>query len=197
MSIKELTERDILLSQANSRNYKPIRDTLNAVMAPHTNHFKESDRSLSRYASKVSKNTERIDKILSGLSDEDVSKYVKGRKGGLLSDAGKYMIKNESLSAEQAIKKAKAKASRNSTAATIAGLGAYAGVNSAIRTSSKNRYIRDYIKEHPNTKLSYKQIEQMYGYNDEIRRVIEDNPNKTYTNKELLRMYYGLDKRKR
>ena len=196
MSIKELSNRDILLSQANSRNYKPIRDALNSILAPHTNHFKESDRGLSRYSDKISRNSDRIDTVLSKLSDEDASKYVRSRKGALLSDAGKYMLKNNSLSAEAAINKAKAKSSRISAASTAATVGLTMLGSSAVSNVNKNRYVREYIKEHPNTKLSYNQIKQMYGYNDNVRKYIEDNPDKQYTSTELLKKYYGLDKRK-
>lgn len=80
MTIKELTSRDILLAQANSKHYRTKTGLLNLANLPHTNHFTESEKYLSRYAAKSSKNIERIDKVLGELDADTVKNLLKEKK---------------------------------------------------------------------------------------------------------------------
>ena len=162
MSIKELNSRDILLAQANSRWYEPSRSIKTSMFMPHTNHFKESGKHLSRYSSKNARNSEAISKVIDSLSDEQVTKYVKSRKGSIVSDAGKYMTKNKNMTVDQAIKKATTKRSRQDAAEGYAYLGLMTAPFVAYKSAAQNRYVRQYIKDHPNTDLTYAQIARMY-----------------------------------
>lgn len=160
MSIKELTGRDILLSQANSKNYSRGRDWLNALHTPHTNHFTESSKHLSRYAAKTAKNEKYIDKFLEKAGESyNVKDAAKNRMGALMAEAGKYLSKNNNMTVSEAMQKAKTKAyykdTTEDTIKTIATI--YAPLAVATRASN-DRLVKQYLKEHPNTKKTYNEI---------------------------------------
>lgn len=160
MSIKELTGRDVLLSQANSRNYKRGRDWLNLLGAPHTNHFTESKGHLSRYAAKSAKNTKYIDKFLEKAGDSyDVKDAAMRRNGARMADAGKYLSRYKNMTATEAIKKANAKKDAIKLVEDVgkSTLTLYAPVL-AINRASNDRYVKKYLEEHPNTTLTYNEI---------------------------------------
>ena len=169
MSIKELTARDILVSQANSNWYSPARTMKTVLDVPHTNHFKESGRHLSRYAAKNAKNSEYIDKILK--ESEKLNATVVGQamnsRGSTLSDAGKYLTKYKSMTYDKAMKLARTKNKVETTAKNAAVLSAvsvstYTPIY-ALDRGVKTAYARNYIKNHPNTKLTVREIEAMYS----------------------------------
>lgn len=170
MSIKELTAREILVSQANSRNYAPTRTALNALGVPHTNHFKETSKHLSKYAAKSEQNTKYIEKLLrdSKMSEEDILKNALHKRGETLADAGKYLSKSEKISVDNAIKLARTKQivkDNTLDAATVVGYvaGPYYATTLAIDKAITDIQVRKYISEHPNTKLTVKEIERMYA----------------------------------
>lgn len=195
MSIKELSARDILLSQANSRHYETGRDYLNGIGAPHTNHFKESAKTISRYNKKVAKNIQAIDKVLSGISAEDAKKYALGEKGSVIADAGKFMSKNKNLTAEAAIKKAQSRKNAVDAAEGLAGLTALVTVPSLISNNiTANSYVKQYLADNPNTKLTYKQIKKMSQYDEKVRKYQEEHPNTELTPTQIMKIYYGKKK---
>ena len=169
MSIRELTAKEILVSQANSKWYAPTRTMKTVLDVPHTNHFKESSRHLSRYAAKNAKNSEYIDRVLKeskSLNILAVGQALNNR-GSTLSDAGKYLTKYKGMTYEKAMKLATAKNKAENTAKTVAtlsaaGVSAYAPIY-ALDRGVKTAYARNYIKNHPNTKLTVKEIEDMYS----------------------------------
>lgn len=163
MSIKELTTRDVLLSQANSRWYKPTRDMKTTLGMPHTNHFNESNKHLSRYFAKDLKNSEGVDKVINSLSDKQIVNYMTERKGSIVADAGKYMTKNSNLTVNQAIAKATKKRSRQDSIEGSAYLGLMVAPYVAVKKYGQSKYVRDYIKEHPNTKKTYNEIIKEYN----------------------------------
>ena len=170
MSIKELTAREILVSQANSKYYAPSRTALNLMGLPHTNHFKETDKHLSRYDAKSAKNTEYIERFLrdSKMSDDDMLKNALRKKGESIADAGRYLAKNEKMTVDQALKLARTKQAvkdGTTTAASVAGYmaGAYYVPALAINKVVTDALVRQYIEEHPHTKLSVSEIEKMYS----------------------------------
>lgn len=163
MTIKELTQKDILLSQANSRWYQPIRSLKTSAGLPHTNHFKESSRILAKYNSRNDKNSEALDKVIKQLPKEQLDKYMKSRKGSVLSDAGKYMMKNDKLAVDKAITKAKKKRAVEDAIETIASTGLFVTPFVALSKSGQSRYVKNYLNEHPNTDLTYKEIARMYS----------------------------------
>jgi hypothetical protein len=62
MKISELSSLDVLKAQANSRNYSFVRNMKsNAVRSLHNNHFKESAKTLDRYAKKAERNNRYVD----------------------------------------------------------------------------------------------------------------------------------------
>lgn len=189
MSIKELTSRDILLAQANSKWYEPVRTGLTILGTPHTNHFKESKSHLTKYANKSAKNAANIDRVLSGLSDEKIKEYAMGEKGHIIVNAGKRMAKDATLTAEQAVKTA----DDNHTLAVGAAALAitYAPIPLA-QAANKQMYVREYIKEHPNTKLTYNEIEKMYKYNHKVRSYQEKHPGTKITATDAFKITYGL-----
>lgn len=171
MSIKELSGREILLSQANSKHYRTSRDLLTAIGAPHTNHFKESTSHLSRYARKSMRNEQHLDTALNALASktkgsvDDIAKInaIK-RKGAVLADAGKYISRHENMSIDRAYAIANTKHNTIQSGKTFLDYGITLGVPYAtLIAAGRNKYVRDYIKEHPNTKLTYEQIKQQYG----------------------------------
>lgn len=162
MSIKELTKRDILLAQADSRWYKPVRDMKTTLGMPHTNHFNESNKHLARYFAKDLKNAEGVDKVINSLSDKQVVDYMTKRKGSIVADAGKYMAKNSSMTVDQAIAKATKKRSRQESAEAYAYLGLMVAPYAAAKKYAESKYARSYIEQHPNTKLTYNEIVKKY-----------------------------------
>ena len=200
MSIKELTDRDILLSQANARHYRSSRDFLNALGTPHTNHFKESGKHLSRYASRSEQNRKNIEKAIEAMTAEgskyrtvyDLHRHAKSREGDLLADVGKYLNSNKNMTLKEAFKKADRKQDAKKAIEGAAALGIMMAPATAISKAGQSSYVKQYMLEHPNTKLSYKQIKQMYGYNDRVRKYIEEHPNTELSTKEIMKMYYGL-----
>lgn len=175
MTIKELSAKDVMLAQANSRNYEKTRSLLTSAYLPHTNHFKESKRSLDRETVKNAKNAKYIDKALKEYTktmtltkdDNEVAKITAlNRNGALMADIGKYMTKNEKLSYAQAKQMATAKKNAinnahfiTSTALMSAPLVA---ISSVSNVSAQNRYVRKYMEEHPNTNKTYEDIVNMY-----------------------------------
>lgn len=162
MTIKELTSRDILLAQANSKHYRTKTGLLNLANLPHTNHFTESEKYLSRYAAKSSKNMERIDKVIGELDDNTVKNLVKREKGKILVDAAKYMERNKNLSVKEAFEKAKrADEIKDGVTAMAALTSASTAASVASMTitdiTARNR-VRKYIHKHPNTRLTYAQL---------------------------------------
>ena len=163
MSIKELTSRDILLAQADSRWYKPTRDLKTTLKLPHTNHFNESSKYLTRFAEKSAKNREGVDKIINSLSDKQIDTYMKNRKGSIVADAGKYMAKNSNMTVDQAIAKATKKRSRQDSAQAYAYLGLSLTPYIAAKKAAQTKYARDYLAKHPNTKKTYNEIIREYN----------------------------------
>lgn len=175
MTIKELTSRDVLLSQANARHYRPARDLMTAASLPHTNHFKESTKRVEREIAKSARNSKYIDKAineyLKAVKDSGAStdaetflryKALK-REGATMADVGKYMTKYDKMTFAQASKIAKAKNTATSTMKTTAYYGLMAAPLAAVSAYDKNRYIRNYLNEHPNTKKTYAEISKMYA----------------------------------
>lgn len=162
MSIKELTARDILIAQADSRWYKPVRDMKTTLNMPHTNHFTESNKHLARTFAKNAKNSEGVDKIINSLSDKQVVNYMTKRKGSIVADAGKYMTKNSKLTVDQAIEKATKKRDRQDSAQAYAYLGLMVTPYVAAKKYAETKYARSYIAQHPNTKLTYNEIVKKY-----------------------------------
>lgn len=194
MSIKELTDRDILLSQANSRHYSSTRSLLTMLGTPHTNHFKESSKSLSRTAAKSAKNAEYIEKALRGIADGDrIRNATLSEEGSRLARAGKYLTKHklpETKLDDVVNKIAKRDAAVNMVmAASAAAVTTLAP--SAVATTAVRKYnVKRYLEEHPDTKLTYRQINDMQRYNTQIAKYIEKHPNTQLSTGELLRMYY-------
>ena len=191
MSIKELTSRDILLSQANSKYYRLNRDTLTSIGAPHTNHFKESTRHLSRYNVKNQRNSENINKILSQLSDEQINKHVKSRDGAVLSNAGKLLSKHKNMTTDTALARAKTNKQMIDATAATGGLAIMYAPVAGLHKAESVKYARNYLSDNPNTKLTYKQISKMSRYDDKIRQYQEKHPNTKLTNAQILKLYYG------
>lgn len=172
MSIKELTKRDILLAQANSKNWTRKTELLNKVTASslHANHFKESEKYLSRYATKSARNAKRIDRALDAIDKADPSSIVKNnstltidniinmRYGKTLANAGKYLEKHSNMSVDAAVTRAFFKDVAIDMGVGSAGLvGGYA----ALYKVSKDLGVERYIRDHPNTKMTTKEIERM------------------------------------
>ena len=174
MKISELTANDVLLSQANSRHYEPTRSVLNSFALPHTNHFKESDRYLKRYAAKSVKNEKYLDKVAEKYIEQHgtqktvdtFGRMMFRKEGHVLADAGRYLSKNEKMTLDEAMKKARKKddvMSSLNTAAQLAGTTAtvYAPVK-GVTVAMEQRAIEKYIAEHPNTKLTTAEIRKKY-----------------------------------
>lgn len=174
MKISELTSKDVLLSQANARYYRTGRDLMTAASLPHTNHFKESTKRVERALAKSNKNSKYIDKAITEqlkvMKDRNMSvdaesylrKQALKRKGVVLADVGKYMTKYDKLTFEQASKIASSKRAVTSTMKTASYYGLMASPVVAISAYDKNRYVRNYLNEHPNTKKTYSEISKMY-----------------------------------
>lgn len=72
MKISELSSLDVLKAQANSRNYEFTRDIkTNVVRSLHNNHFKESAKTLDRYAKKAERNNRYIDIAYNSLKNKN------------------------------------------------------------------------------------------------------------------------------
>lgn len=72
MKISELSSLDVLKAQANSRNYEFTRDMkTNVVRSLHNNHFKESAKTLDRYAKKAERNNRYIDIAYNSLKNKN------------------------------------------------------------------------------------------------------------------------------
>jgi hypothetical protein len=191
MGIKELSNRDILLSQANAKHYAPSRTLLTILGTPHANHFKESDKQLGKYAAKSVKNAANIDKVLGLLSDEQKRSYALSEDGAMLANAGRYLSKHKNMDVTTAIAKAKSVKSATEAAKAVGALGIVYAPTAAVITGHRNLTARQYLKEHPNTKLTYKQIKQMSDYNDQIMKYMEKHPNTKLTRTEIFKLYYG------
>ena len=208
MTIKELTEKDVLLAQANSRHYEPTRTLKTLAGLPHTNHFKESEKSLARTAAKSARNKEYIDKYIdkytseiqkavekTGLGSVDgiaerIRRDTLHENGKRYADAGRYMTKNKNLSAEEAMRKAKNKEGKQA----IATLAAIAYVPyKTLKTADQSIKARKYLKEHPNTQLTYKQIVKNTKYSKPVQEYFEENPNVNKNSLEFIKAYYGLN----
>lgn len=162
MKINELTAKEILVSQANSRHYQSGRTALTTFGLPHANRFKESTKHLERYAKRDTKNAKYIDKALSKMGDlttEEMNRLALGKKGAVLSDAGRYMSANNKLKVETAMKIAKGKEAVADTA-YLAGLTIVP--YTAVVRGAENVAVENYVKKHPKTKLSNAEIRRRY-----------------------------------
>ena len=163
MSIKELTNRDILLAQANSKSWIRKRDALNSVTmyGLHANKFKESEKELAKYATKSAKNAANIDRVLGAAKDSDsknITALMKSRSGSTIARAGRYMEKNSNLTVREALSKAKDFDDAVTSAKTIAGTAAF---YASVYKVNKSLAVESYIRDHPNTKMTTKEIERM------------------------------------
>lgn len=159
MKINELDGRDVLIGQANSRNYERGRMYLNWLYAPHTNHFNESSKLLSRQAAKSARNTKYVDEYLKRAGESfDPKKAAMKLKGAEIADAGKYASKYKNMSFEQAKNLAKAKRSVINSVESTVGLGVAMAPYIVAQRASNNRYVMKYLEEHPNTELTYNEI---------------------------------------
>lgn len=164
MTIKELGVKDILLAKANSKNWQTKRSLLNTVAPLHNNDFTESKRELARYTKKSSVNAKYIDKVLdemgrsigSGVkSDLTVNELLKSRDGSAVVKAGKLLEKNQGMSPTDALKKIRDRDDKVNTALFVG------GTYGSLVALSEGKYIRqveNYLKKHPNTNLSNKEL---------------------------------------
>ena len=168
MTIKELKTNDILTAQANSDTYKFKNSLLNAIGAPHTNHFKESTKHLEKYAKLDAKNRSNVEtamfkaKYENGLFNRnekfDLHQSFK-ENGKAVAYAGEYLSKNKNMSISEAMKMATTKKERMDTikAYTVIAtptVPAYSGM-----VYASNRYqIDKYRKAHPNSKMTDREI---------------------------------------
>lgn len=169
-TIRELNEKDILLAQANSKNWIRKRDLMNSLTGFHNNKFDETEKQLSKYAAKSAKNSEYINKVVDAINDrdrnqpwfkgqsEDIGIFTRREKGATLARAGRYMTKNSKLTVDQAIKRAEKVDNAEDVAKFIASNTAFYGGIYAVARTSDNRKVEKYIKEHPNTKLTNVEI---------------------------------------
>ena len=172
MSIKELSARDILLAQANARYYRDYRDILNAMGTPHANNFKENSKQLARYAKKSAQNEAYINKAIEALNQERLNKGLKvmdenrnvlARQGAKFRDVGMILDKNKKLSVIQAYKIANAKEAVENNAKQYALSSIMVAPLAGISVYRRNKHVREYIEEHPNTKLTYNQLVKKYN----------------------------------
>ena len=174
MSIKELSNRDILLAQADSKYYKKTRDYLNLLNTPHANNFKESSKYLSRQAKKSAENAKYLDTYLErGARDAAAGRIVmwkpesdvRDRKGARAVAAGKYLYKNKDMTVGEAIKKVK----RDERIKSRVEFGLVAGAAYAplalVERKARDQYVSNYLKKHPKTRKSYNEIVRMYNTN--------------------------------
>lgn len=168
MTIKELKTNDILTAQANSDTYKFKNRLLNAIGAPHTNHFKESAKYLEKYAKLDAKNRSNVEtamfkaKYENGLFNRnekfDLHQSFK-ENGKAVAYAGEYLSKNKNMSISEAMKMATAKKERIDTikAYTVIATSTVPAYTGMVYTS--NRYqIDKYRKTHPNSKMTDREI---------------------------------------
>ena len=191
MSINELTKRDILLSQANSKHYRFSRDVLTSLGTPHTNHFAESSKQLSRYAAKSAKNASNLDRVLASLSDEDLAKYTRHERGSTLAKAGELLSKNSNLDVNQAISNAYLHSTVAEGAKALTGFGIMFAPAIGVSTAANEYKTRKYMEEHPNTKLTYNQIKASQNYSKVVQDYIEKHPNTHLSAAKIMQMYYS------
>lgn len=174
MTIRELKANDVAVAQANSHNYTFKNGLLNAISAPHTNHFKESDKSLSKYYKLNAKNQSYVDTaILKGKyqngafnkTDIGIKDIATKHKGKQLAYAGKYLSENKDMTYTEAMAKAKAKYNARQTAEgaallTVSTIGTYAPF-AALTTAANSKQINDYRSKHPNSNMTDKEILKM------------------------------------
>lgn len=177
MTIREMKAADILTAQANSHAYTFKNNLLNAIDAPHTNHFKESARTLSRYSKMDEVNRRNIETAifrskykngLFGESDFNAVNEALKSNGKKLSYVGEYLSKNKDMSLDEAVKKATKRYNRRLTAegialTSVASAYLYGGY-SAPTAVEKRVLINKYRKEHPNTRMTNAEIlKKTYG----------------------------------
>lgn len=162
MTIKELTDHEILLAQANSKNYSDVRSFLTALYVPHANRFKESERSLQKYAQKSAANADHITKVTSNMDADELRKYVFGKDGEMLARAGKYMTKNENMSYKEAIKKSEAVQAGKSFVIASGMMGVLTGEMYALEYGSYQAQTVAYKRAHPNTRMSDAEIRKKF-----------------------------------
>lgn len=161
MTIGELSARDVLLAQANSRHYAPSRNVKTALGIPHTNHFKESEQHISKYAKKSAENSKYLDKGLSALNrtyNTSDRKRALNKQGAVVVDTGKLLSKNRHMKVETAYKIARTK---NDVVNTVYGLVTMSGATALYmspRIVANRAFVEKYIHDHPNTKLTYNEI---------------------------------------
>ena len=200
MTIKELTDKDILLAQADSRHYRSVRDFKTVLGVPHTNHFKESNSSLTKSAAKTARNVKNIETYLNSVSKKEsgisIRDDVLKRNGKIYADAGKYMNKY-SMDASEARSKAERKALLGDAAQGLGLVGGMLGLPYAVLTkTNQTKRIKKHLQEHPDTKLTYEQIKNATKYNKQVREYIEEHPNSKLTYAQILKLYYRLDNKR-
>ena len=169
MTITELTNRDILLAQANSRGWKVRTNILNSVRAPHTNHFKESEKYLAKYAAKSAKNAkyidaylENVDKIALGGWNKDVSRMTESEYGRLAANLGKHVSKIKDKDSKEEAAMAVFKGLANSGVENLAELSAAGAVVAAplvgLDYGASRANILLYRKQHPNSTMTDDEI---------------------------------------
>lgn len=162
MTIKELSAREVLLAQANSKHYEPTRTALTLLGVPHTNRFTESERYLSRYAAKSAKNSQYIDKAIKEISKTgksfDAREHALKMQGSNVAELGKILSKNKNMTVSEAAKKALKRQERADMVESLAYAGLLSTPFVALSAVQQRAYVETYIREHPNTKLTYNEI---------------------------------------
>lgn len=167
MTIKELKANDILVAQANSHNFSFKNNLLNVTNAPHTNHFKESSRHLSKYAKNEAANRVNIENALFNMRYKDGvfnrPKYVAEKaaiqgKGKEMAYVGQYLSKNKNMSLEEAMEKGQKKKAVRDFIDLTAVASIAATPLAGLQYADNRRKINSYRSEHPNSKKTDTEI---------------------------------------
>lgn len=175
MKIRELKANDVLVAQANSHAYNFKTNMLTSVSAPHTNHFKESKRTLNRYAKIDQRNRVNIETALfkqkyeNGLFGNAKYETIKNQalkgKGKELAYVGKYLNENRNMTLKEAQRKATLKMATRNLAEGTALLGASTAATyvpyAAVGYAANRAEINSYRKKHPNSKKTDEEILKM------------------------------------
>lgn len=209
MKISELSSLDVLKAQANSRNYSFVRDMkTNAVRSLHNNHFKESAKTLDRYAKKAERNNKYIDIAYNSYKKNNRKISTENLIKQFGAGYEKHFSNNEIK--DEAIKRANHEMTRL----------AFAKKGSVLRDTGKliDKYNMDYNKAYEiakrigtveeasklsaivgfgllgpgtigNTSVVAK-ISDITARNNFVNRYLTEHPNTDKTIEELNKMYY-------
>lgn len=147
-----------------AKNSKYIDKALEAHMPVFEQKAKEHANGMANFRKSVGESITKAewDEIYNRQLKKQIDDLAFAKKGSNLARVGKVLTKHENMTLSQAKAKVDNIETAEAIAALMGGTTAYSALISAPDYAKRNKYVEDYLKKHPETMKTNKEIEKMY-----------------------------------